>query len=218
MHASHRTSTPLSLSGSRVRSRPRSAWQGRFVAVALGATATLAAMGAIALPAGAAGSEDGPNPNTTAPSGTANPPASKPAATATTAPPTKAVIDPAKDPAKAYDAGKAAIEAQDWTTAITLLTGVTAVQPTNADAWNFLGYATRKNGNPTAAIPLYAKALALNPKHKGALEYQGEAYVQTNQMAKAKANLAALKKICGTKCEEYKDLAGFISSKGKKAK
>jgi predicted Zn-dependent protease len=174
--------------------------------------------------AGAAGSEDGPNPNTTVPSGAATTTPKYPATTTKSPAPSTpagaaiAVVDPVKDPAAGYEAGKSALGAEDWKTAIEMFTGVTTAQPTNADAWNLLGYATRKNGNPTAAIPLYAKALLLNPKHRGALEYQGEAYVQTNQMTKAKANLAALKKICGTKCEEYKDLAKFISSKGKSTK
>jgi tetratricopeptide (TPR) repeat protein len=189
---------------------------------------TIALVGALNLassPASvAAGSEDGPNPNTTAPGSapkvtsapTTSPVVSSPGSGAAT--PSAGAIDPAKDPSGAYEAGKAALASGDYKTAITVFTGVTAAQPKNADAWNLLGYATRKGGNPTASIPLYAKALALNPKHKGALEYQGEAYVQTNQMTKAKANLAALKKICGTKCEEYKDLAGFIAAKGKSSK
>ncbi len=73
-----------------------------------------------------------------------------------------------------YDQGKAAIARKDWATAITLFREVVTADPGNADAWNFLGYSTRKSGNPRAAIPLYDRALKLNARHLGALEYQGE--------------------------------------------
>ena len=38
--------------------------------------------------------------------------------------------------------------------AIPLLDGVTSRDAKNADAYNWLAYATRKSGNPTAAIPI----------------------------------------------------------------
>ena len=47
----------------------------------------------------------------------------------------------------------------------------------------------------------YAYALRLNPNHLGALEYQGELFVQTDRIAKAKANLAKLQGLCGN-CED----------------
>ena len=57
----------------------------------------------------------------------------------------------------------------------------------------------------------YAKALKLDPKHTGALEYQGVLFIKLNQIDKAKANLALIKSICGnTTCESYVDLAKAI--------
>ena len=56
-----------------------------------------------------------------------------------------------------------------------------------------------------------AKALKLDPKHTGALEYQGVLFIKLNQIDKAKANLALIKTICGnTTCESYVDLAKAI--------
>ena len=67
----------------------------------------------------------------------------------------------------------------------------------------------------TVLLKHYLKALKLQPGHKGAHEYLGELYVLVGQMAKAKAMLAQLEKLCGNKtCEEYEDLAKFIARKG----
>ena len=52
-------------------------------------------------------------------------------------------------------------------------------------------YATRRNGDAKAAqIPIYQKALALDPKHRGAHEYIGEAYLTLDDPAKARQHLA----------------------------
>jgi hypothetical protein len=58
----------------------------------------------------------------------------------------------------------------------------------------------------------YNEALRLNPKHRGAHEYLGEAYLMTNSLAKAKEQLAALDKLCFFGCEEYSDLKKAIAS------
>ena len=105
---------------------------------------------------------------------------------------------------------QAAIKAQQWSTAITLLNKVVASQPNNADAFNLLGYSTRKNGNPQASLAYYEKALALNPKHLGAHEYIGEAYLQLKQPEKAEEHLRVLGPLCAYNCEEYKDLNAAI--------
>ena len=59
--------------------------------------------------------------------------------------------------------------------------------PKNADAYNWLAYAVRKNGDPAASIPIYEKALALDPKHRGAHEYIGEAYLALQRSAQGQA-------------------------------
>jgi predicted Zn-dependent protease len=176
----------------------------RAVALVLAATAAVPIMTSAAF---AAGTEDGPTPGATTPA----PLAPAPTSAAGASVPSSAA--PSSSP---YESAKQMIATKRWAEAIAVLTTLTSSEPGNADAWNLLGYATRKNGSPKAAIPLYAKALALNPRHRGALEYQGEAYVELRNLTKARANLAALKRICGTTCEEYQDLAAMIGAAGKK--
>lgn len=66
------------------------------------------------------------------------------------------------------------MKAADYETAISLLNGVVADYPDNANAYNYLGYAHRKLNKLKAAYRHYSKALELNPKHVGANEYMGE--------------------------------------------
>src|SRR5262245_29037461 len=105
-----------------------------------------------------------------------------------------------------YVAGVRAIKASDYPTAIRLLQGVVSRDGNNPDAYNWLAYAIRKNGDPSRSIPLYEKALALDPKHRGAHEYIGEAYLALDNLPKAKEHLARLDKLCFLPCAEYTDL------------
>jgi tetratricopeptide (TPR) repeat protein len=116
-----------------------------------------------------------------------------------------------------YDRAVTALKAGDFPTAIRLLDGVVARNGTSADAYNWLAYATRRNGNPGAAIPIYQKALAIDPKHRGAHEYIGEAYLALDDPAKAKEHLARLNSLCFLPCEEYRDLKRAIEAYEKKA-
>ena len=56
----------------------------------------------------------------------------------------------------------------------------------------------------------YRKALDAEPNHRGALEYQGELFVELGQVDKAKENLAKLDRICMFGCEEARDLKAAI--------
>jgi len=118
----------------------------------------------------------------------------------------------AKKQTAEYTAGVQAIEAKDFARPITLL--ATAVQhtPDDADAWNELAYATRKSGEPAKSIPLYQKALALDPRHLGAHEYIGEAYLALDNLPKAKEHLARLNRLCLFSCEQYRDLKKAVES------
>ena len=102
---------------------------------------------------------------------------------------------------------KKAVEAQDWKRAAALLSKAAAAEPDNADMQNWLGFANRKLGNMDAAFAAYNEALKLNPRHKHAHEYIGEAYLMTGNVPKAEQHLAELQKLCTpVPCEEYKDL------------
>lgn len=105
-----------------------------------------------------------------------------------------------------YAAAQKAIERKDWPEAVRLLEQAAIRQPSSADVENLLGYAERNRGNLDAAFGHYEKALKLDPKHRGAHEYVGEAYLMVGDLAKAKEHLAALDKLCRFSCEEYRDL------------
>jgi len=77
-----------------------------------------------------------------------------------------------------------------------------------------LAYSYRKQARPDLpkAFEHYNIALKLDPKHRGAHEYIGEAYLMDKKPAEAEQHLAELEKICGNKtCEEYADLARAIA-------
>jgi tetratricopeptide (TPR) repeat protein len=61
---------------------------------------------------------------------------------------------------------------------------------------NLLGFTARKSGNLDKAADYYALALEINPKHVGALQYQGELFITLGQIEKAKQNLKQIGKIC----------------------
>jgi tetratricopeptide (TPR) repeat protein len=105
------------------------------------------------------------------------------------------------------------IEAKSFTAALAALKDADKSFPNNADINNLLGFASRNLKQYSTSDKYYAKALKLNPNHLGALEYQGELFLKLKKLAAAKANLAKLKKLCGTSCEEYLDLQKAIGSK-----
>jgi Flp pilus assembly protein TadD len=111
-----------------------------------------------------------------------------------------------------YQAGLEAIKVSDWKRAIDNLNVALVAEPTNADLRNWLGYALRHEGRYDEAFEQYRAALQLEPKHRGAHEYIGETYLLTGNKAKAREHLAALERICGTKCDEYRDLQKAIAS------
>src|SRR5215471_18330287 len=111
-----------------------------------------------------------------------------------------------------YASAVQAIDAKQYARAIPMLENVVKRDSQNADAYNWLAYATRKNGDVKAAIPIYQKALAIDPKHLGAHEYIGEAYLQLDDLANAKEHLKRLDKLCFFSCEQYRDLKKAVEA------
>ena len=105
-----------------------------------------------------------------------------------------------------YAAGAKAIEAKDWTRAIGLLNSAALRDTRNPDIQNLLGYAYRNSGDLPLAFKHYSRALQLNPRHRGAHEYLGEAYLMVGNRAKAEEHLDALRRICLTGCAELAEL------------
>ena len=106
--------------------------------------------------------------------------------------------------------GRQAVQNKNWEQAIASFKKAVADNPMNADAHNMLGFSHRALGKFDDAFAAYDKALAIDPKHKGALEYSGMGYLKTNQKAKAEAQLAKLEIICLT-CTETTSLAKAIA-------
>jgi len=75
------------------------------------------------------------------------------------------------------------------------------------------GYSLRKAPTPdfAGAGKFYDEALRIDPRHRGALEYSGELYLQTGDLARAEQRLAALDKACFLPCAEYSDLKKAIA-------
>jgi len=122
----------------------------------------------------------------------------------------------AAQPAKPVDANfaraKAMIEARDYKNALPLLQQVVAKDPRNADAYNLMGYATRKSGDPNGSLQYYQQALAIDARHIGAHEYIGEAYLMLDRPAEAEQHLARLDTLCVFGCTEYRMLKTAIAN------
>jgi len=110
-----------------------------------------------------------------------------------------------------YADAQAAVDAADWPTAQRILAQLIVAQPENADVWNLFGYTSRNMKLAGPALEAYETALKLEPDHLGALEYQGEMFVELKRLDDAKANLAKLKKLCGD-CEQVVDLEAAIAA------
>ena len=117
-----------------------------------------------------------------------------------------------------YYLAKDFIEQGKYTKAINILKELEKESSKDADVQNYLGFSYRKIGNLDLAAVHYNKALILDPKHKGALEYQGEMFLTLNQVDKAKQNLEKLDKICFLGCKEMDKLELSIKMKLKGVK
>ena len=83
-------------------------------------------------------------------------------------------------------------------------------QTDEAERQNLLGFTSRKFGDLVAAASYYNTALTIDPKHIGALEYQGELFIQLGDIEKAQGNLAKLEKICWLPCNEEYELRSAL--------
>ena len=119
----------------------------------------------------------------------------------------------------AFSSAEKLINKKQFSDAILKLNDALASDSKNADIYNYLGFSHRKLGKMEQAAVYYNKALEINPKHKGALEYQGEMYLTLNEIKKAEENLKKLDKICFLGCSEFDKLKKSIKDKksGKKS-
>jgi hypothetical protein len=167
----------------------------------------------ISMPSSYAADTGGSNPApaaTTAPAPTATK-TPTPSPTPTPTPTTPAAV--AKTLSGELATIRAVIAKKDFTAALAALKIADKDFPNNADINNLLGYSARNLKQYKPAATYYTKALKIDPKHLGALEYQGELFMLTKKTADAKKNLAKLKSLCGVNCEEYVDLKKAIGNK-----
>ena len=108
----------------------------------------------------------------------------------------------------------AAADQKDWAGAAAAMQAAITQDPTNPDYHSLYAYSLRKGGtsNMDVVFKHYNEALRLDPKHRGAHEYLGEAYLMVGNVAKAKEELSALDKLCFFGCSEYNELKQSISS------
>ncbi|MCP4765475.1 MAG: tetratricopeptide repeat protein [Gammaproteobacteria bacterium] len=106
----------------------------------------------------------------------------------------------------------ALIEQGNYESAINLLHDELDVDPDNPDIMTLLGFSYRKTQNYEDALTFYEWALKAAPRHKGANEYLGELYLETNQLDKAVEQLEILNDLCRVDCKEYTTLKEAIDS------
>jgi len=111
-----------------------------------------------------------------------------------------------------FKAGKKALAAGDWNGAIAAFELAALRDPLNADIQNYIGYAYRRLRQLGPAIGHYQRALTLNPRHRGAHEHLGEAYLVLGEPAKTEQLLVALGNLCLIPCEEYDDLKRALAA------
>ena len=121
-----------------------------------------------------------------------------------------ALSEPERSPDK-LDGVRAQIAAKNFPGAIDELKRLN--DSGDADWNNLMGYSLRKGPAPdfASAEKFYNEALRIDPRHRGALEYSGELYLQTGDLARAEQRLAALDKACRFGCSEYSDLKKAIA-------
>ena len=169
----------------------------------------------ISMPASYAADTDRSTP-TTATTTTPAPTATKtptPTPSPTPTPTTTAPAAVAKTLSGELATIRALIAKKDFTAALAALKIADKDFPNNSDINNLMGYSARNLKQYKPAATYYTKALKIDPKHLGALEYQGELFMLTKKTANAKKNLAKLKSLCGVNCEEYLDLKKAIGNK-----
>lgn len=110
-----------------------------------------------------------------------------------------------------YIAGRSALKAGEDVNALRRFQAALKRFPDAADLHNELGYTHRRLRQMDKAFAHYRRALDLNPQHRGAHEYIGEAYLIVGDVDRARTHLAALRSICLLPCAEVKELEQAIA-------
>lgn len=103
------------------------------------------------------------------------------------------------------------MEKKNWAEAVKRFHRAGVRDPDSADLHNFLGFSYRNLKQMDLALKHYKRSIELNPRHRGAHEYIGEAYLMMNDLPSAEKHLAALRGICLLPCEELADLEKAVT-------
>ena len=114
--------------------------------------------------------------------------------------------------------GESAYNARNYAMATEIFTRYTEQHPKNAWGHFMLGLSSWKSGNLIRAELGFNEALRLDPGHRGAHEYIGEAYLTVGNLPKAKEHLSSLDKLCFFPCSEFSSLKKAVADYEAKSK
>ncbi|MBS7534467.1 tetratricopeptide repeat protein [Ancylobacter sonchi] len=93
---------------------------------------------------------------------------------------------------------------------------VLATRVRHADVFNLLGFSLRNLKRYDEADRWYREALYFDPTHRQAIEYQGELFIATGRLDKARENIVTLKIFCRSGCPELDTLRKAYAGAGGK--
>ena len=114
-----------------------------------------------------------------------------------------------KDDESTYELGYTLAKDGAYAEALAVLRS--ASQQSDPRVQTMVGFSLRKMGMVDEAMAYYTAALAADPMLTNTRQYLGEAFLQKNDIAKAKEQLAMIGARCGTVCEDYAELAKAIA-------
>lgn len=117
--------------------------------------------------------------------------------------------DLSEDAKKDLVGGKADSAKKRFGKALKKFKEATEIDPTYYEAWNMVGFCSRKTGDFKASLEAYQKCLEIEPEYAQAHEYLGETYLALNDLPKAKEQLMWL---VARKSDQAGELAGKIEA------
>jgi tetratricopeptide (TPR) repeat protein len=106
--------------------------------------------------------------------------------------------------------GRQALAAGDAQAAIDSFEAALTIDPAHTPIYLDLADAARQQGLQGKAIHYYREALEHEPGNLAAISGEGEALVEKGAVEKARRNLSRLESLCGSGCDEARQLAAAI--------
>ncbi len=118
-------------------------------------------------------------------------------------------------PLDLYNQGYAMWKQEKWADAARYFQNAISMKSDYAEAYNMLGFCTRKLGDLTKAIGYYETALKLKPNFPEAREYFGEAYLENGDLTKAVQQYVWLQKRHDKNADELLDkISDYVNKTG----